>query len=337
MRVSILGAGAMGAALTIPYSEKNEVFLWGTEFDVPILEKLLRNEKHPRINANVRADRILMPEELEEALNADVIVLAISTEGVLSIFERISDLIKDQSIISVAKGLAEINGEIYTIPEALWTKRKDLKDKIVAITGPSIAREVANKLPTHVVYSSTNSEILKTLKDSLETEYYRIKTSTDIIGCEMTSALKNVYSIAIAWISGVEARKNVTLNNLKGILVTQTLCEISKIVEALGGDSNTPYDLSGIGDIIATFRGGRNGMLGELLGKGLSVEEALEELKRRGVGVVEGYVNAKRAYKLVENLDKKGKIKLEDLKLLGVINSVLYEGMSVDDALDIIF
>ena len=337
MRISILGAGAMGAALTIPYSEKNEVLLWGTEFDVPILEKLLRNEEHPRINAKVRADRILMPEEIEEALNADVIVLAISTEGVLSIFRRISDLIKDQAIISVTKGLAEINGEVYTIPEALWNEREDLKERIAAITGPSIAREVANKLPTHVVYSSVNSELLKTLKDSLETNYYRIKTSTDIIGCEMTSALKNVYSIAIAWISGVESRRNVTLNNLKGILVTQTLREISEIVKAMGGDEKTPYDLSGIGDIIATFRGGRNGMLGELLGRGYSTEEALKELERRGVGVVEGYVNAKRAYKLVENLDKKGKIRLEDLKLLNVINSVLYEGMSVDEALDIVF
>ncbi len=337
MKVAILGAGAMGAALTVPYSEKNEVFLWGTEFDVPILEKIMRNEKHPRIDAEVRADKILMPDELEETLNADVIVLAISTEGVLKIFERISEFVKDQAIITVAKGLAERDGEIYTIPEAIWLKREDLREKIVAITGPSIAREVAKKLPTHVVYSSLSIELLRSLKNNLETNYYRIKITDDIVGCELTSALKNVYSIAIAWIRGVESRRNLTLNNLKGILATQTLWEISKIVEACGGRKETTYDLSGIVDIIATFRGGRNGMLGELLGKGFSIDEALKELERRGVGVVEGYQNAGKAYKLAENLDKEGKIKLEELKLLDAINSVLYEGMSVDDALDKVF
>ncbi len=337
MRVAILGAGAMGAALTVPYSEKNEVILWGTEFDKSILEIVIRGEKHPRIDAEVKADKILMPDELENAMNSDVIVLAISTEGVLSIFERISEFLDSQVIVTVAKGLAEIDGEIYTIPEAIWLKREDLKEKVAAITGPSIAREVAKRLPTHVVYSSLSLDVLNILKSNLETHYYRIKTTDDIIGCELTSALKNIYSISIAWIRGVESRRNVSLNNLKGMITTQTLFEISKIVEAAGGRKETTYDLSGIGDIIATFRGGRNGMLGELLGKGLSIKEALNELEKRGVGVVEGYQNARKAYKLAENLDKKGKVKLEELKLLEAINSVLYEDMSVDEALDRVF
>ncbi len=336
MRVSILGAGAMGSALTIPYSEKNDVLLWGTEYDVPILKKLKMGEKHPRIDEMVNASRILYPDELDEALNADIVVIAVSTEGVMPIFEQISDSLRDQIIITLAKGFID-EGEILTIPQAIWHERKDLKEKIAAITGPSIAKEVAKKLPTHVVYSSLSDETLNAVKEHLETDYYRISASHDIVGCETASALKNVYSIAIAWIRGIESRKGVTMNNLKGIIVAQALWEIGTIVRANGGKFETVYGLTGIGDLIATFRGGRNGMFGELLGKGYDATSALKELERRGVGVVEGYVNAERAYRLAEILDHKGKLKLEELRLLNGINDVLYNGKDAEEVVHDLF
>lgn len=336
MRVSILGAGAMGSALTIPYSEKNDVVLWGTEYDVHILKKLRMGEKHPRIDEKVIASRILDPEELDVALNTDIVVIAVSTEGVMPIFEQISESLRDQIIITLAKGFID-EGEILTIPQAIWHERKDLKEKIAAITGPSIAKEVAKKLPTHAVYSSLGESTLSTVKEHLETDYYRIATSHDIVGCETASALKNVYSIAIAWIRGIESRKGVTMNNLKGIIVAQALKEIGTIVRANGGKVETVYGLTGIGDLIATFRGGRNGMLGELLGRGYDTNSALKELEKRGVGVIEGYVNAERAYRLVETLDHRGKLKLEELKLLNGINDVLYNGKSAEEAVHDLF
>ncbi|AKG90865.1 Glycerol-3-phosphate dehydrogenase [Geoglobus ahangari] len=337
MKVAILGAGAMGSALTIPYSEKNEVVLWGTEYDVPILEKIRRGEKHPRIDERVAVNDILNPDELDKALNADILVIAVSTEGVMPIFEQISDSLKDQVIITLAKGFID-EGEILTIPQAIWHERKDLKRNIAAITGPSIAKEVAKKLPTHVVYSSLGDRTLKVVKEYLETDYYRISLTHDIVGCETASALKNVYSIAIAWIRGIESRKgNVTMNNLKGIIVTQALREIGTLVRANGGKTETVYDLTGIGDLIATFRGGRNGMLGELLGKGYDIDSALKELERRGVGVVEGYVNAERAYRLAETLDHKGKLKMEELPLLEGINDVLYNGKDAEEVIHDLF
>ncbi len=336
MKVSILGAGAMGSALTIPYSEKNEVILWGTEFDSEIIEKLLRGEKHPRIDEMVKASKILDHSRLDEALVSDAIVIAVSTEGVIPLFKKILDRIDSKMILTIAKGLIDM-GEIMTIPEVMWNERPELKDKICAITGPSIAREVAKKLPTHVVYSSRGDETLKLAKNYLQTDYYRISISKDVIGCEITSALKNVYSIAIAWIGGMESKKGVSMNNLKGIIVTQALREIGMVVEAAGGRKDTVYGLTGIGDVIATFRGGRNGMLGELLGKGYSTQQALEELEKRGVGVVEGYVNAERAYKLAESLDSRGKIDLDDLRLLKSINDVLYHGRYAEEVISYLF
>ncbi len=336
MRVSILGAGAMGAALTIPYSEKNDVVLWGTEYDRAILDKISKGEEHPRIGTKVAADEILYPDELEKALNSDIILIGVSTEGVMGVFRRIERHIHEQILITIAKGFIE-RDEILTIPEAIWEEREDLKDRIVAVTGPSIAREVAMKLPTHVTYSCTSDETLDAVKKSLETHFYRIETSTDIIGCEVGSALKNVYSIAISWVRGIESRKHVTMNNLKGIIVSMALREISQIVVAKGGKWESVYGFTGIGDLIATFRGGRNGMFGELLGKGYDVKSALKELEEKGVGVIEGYVNASRAYRLAEELDSKGKLKLEDLRLLNGINDVLYHDGSAEEIIDALF
>ncbi len=336
MRVSILGAGAMGAALTVPYSEKNDVILWGTEYDTAILEKITKGEEHPRIGVKVAAREILYPDELEKALDSDIILIGVSTEGVMGVFRKIEKYVDSQILITIAKGFIE-KDEVLTIPEAIWDEREDLRGKIVAVTGPSIAREVAMRLPTHVTYSCTSHETLDVIKNSLETHFYRIETSTDIIGCEVGSALKNVYSIAISWIRGIESRKHVTMNNLKGIIVSMALREISRIVVAKGGKWESVYGFTGIGDLIATFRGGRNGMFGELLGKGYDVKSALRELEEKGVGVIEGYVNASRAYRLAEELDREKKLKLEDLKLLNGINDVLYHDENAEEVIDALF
>ncbi len=328
MRVVILGAGAMGSALAVPLFDNGvDVRIWGTEYDVEILKALERGEKHPRIKVEIPDVKIYYPDQLKSAIDgAEIVVLAVSTEGVLPIFNRVKDLIKDQYVITISKGLIEVNNNILTVPEAIWTI-KDVRLKTVAITGPSIAREVANRLPTRVVFSSLSYDSAKDVSEVFSTNYYRIDIIDDIKGAEIASALKNVYSIAIAWINGLEKRKNFEMNNLRGVIASKAINEIARIVELLGGKKETVYGLSGFGDLIATFKGGRNGMLGELLGSGLNVNQALEELKRRGVGVVEGYKTAKRVYKLL----KINSIDINDFPLLKAIYEILYEEKMVED------
>ncbi len=328
MRVVILGAGAMGSALAVPLFDNGvDVRIWGTEYDVEILKALERGEKHPRIKVEIPDVKIYYPDQLKSAIDgAEIVVLAVSTEGVLPIFNRVKDLIKDQYVITISKGLIEVNNDILTVPEAIWTI-KDVRLKTVAITGPSIAREVANRLPTRVVFSSLSYDSAKDVSEVFSTNYYRIDIIDDIKGAEIASALKNVYSIAIAWINGLEKRKNFEMNNLRGVIASKAINEIARIVELLGGKKETVYGLSGFGDLIATFKGGRNGMLGELLGSGLNVNQALEELKRRGVGVVEGYKTAKRVYKLL----KINSIDINDFPLLKAIYEILYEEKMVED------
>lgn len=337
MEVSILGAGAMGSALAIPLHDNGvDVKLWGTEYDVEILRMIERGEKHPRIGVSLPDIKIYYPEQLNEVLDTEIILLAVSTDGVFPVFNKIKDEIGDSILITISKGFLEYDNRVMTIPETLWSIRDDLKEKIVAITGPSIAREVANKMPTKVVFSSV-SKAAEEASKYFTTEYYHVEVSNDIIGAEITAALKNVYSIAIAWIRGYEQLTGVEMSNAKGVIATMAINEIAKFVEAVGGRKETVFGFSGFGDLIATFRGGRNGMLGELLGRGLTVNEALEELKRKGVGVVEGFGNTKRAYRLLKQLEKNDLASLDDFPLFTNLYSVLYESKDVKDALNEVF
>ncbi|WP_202319604.1 NAD(P)H-dependent glycerol-3-phosphate dehydrogenase [Archaeoglobus neptunius] len=331
MIVSILGAGAMGSALSVPLTDnRNEVRIWGTEYDVEILDLMRKGMEHPRLGVKLNNVSLFYSDQLHEALEgSDVIVLGVSTDGVLPVFERISEFIEDQYLVLISKGLLEIDGEIMTVPEAIWRMKKSLRDKTVAITGPAIAREVAKRMPTRVVFSSTNIESAIEMKRVFETHHFGVEVTDDIEGTEVTSALKNVYSIAIAWVRGYESTMNVEMSNAKGVIATKAINEIAEFIELLGGNRMTAFGLSGFGDLIATFRGGRNGMLGELLGKGYTIQQALDELSRKGVGVVEGYKTAKKAYKLLKRLEEDGKAEEGRFRLLENIYQVLYEGKKV--------
>lgn len=336
MNVSILGAGAMGAALTVPLSDNGvKVRLWGTEYDLGILEMIKKGKEHPRIGTKLSENiEVYFPDELKKALEgSEIVLLAVSTEGVQPVFQKISKIINDQILITVSKGLLETKNRIVTVPEALWTIKNKIEDKTVAITGPSIAREVAKREPTRVVFSSLSEDSAKKASEAFSTKYYRIEISDDIKGAEITAAMKNVYSIAIAWIRGHEQLMKSEMSNAKGVIATMAINEIARIVETSGGRKETVYGLSGFGDLIATFRGGRNGMLGELLGKGMSIDEALEELRKRGVGVIEGYRTAERAYRML----KEERAVIDEFPLFKSIYEVLYQKKSVSDVLTQLF
>ena len=330
MKITILGAGAMGSALTFPLLDNgHEVALWGTEYDVDILDAL-RGGAHPRIGVKLGKVELYYPEELSEALeNSKIVILGVSTEGVVPIFRRIEKEIGERILVTISKGLLDFEGKIVTVPEAIWEIKPDSIRKTVAITGPAIAKEVASKNPTKVVFSCVDIKTAEFTGSAFKTRYFGVELSGDIRGSEIAAALKNVYSIAIAWVRGLETSLNSKLNNIRGVIATMAINEISDFVELAGGRKDTVYGLSGLGDLIATFGGGRNGMLGELLGKGLSTSEALEELRKRGVGVVEGYKTAERAYRML----KQFKAEIEKFPLLRAIYEVLYKDVNVSEVI----
>jgi len=334
MEVVVLGAGVMGSALTIPLAENgNRVKLWGTEFDRRILEEIARTGIHPRLKVEIPKEvELFSPEEIGEAVKgSEIVVIGVLSAGVRSIARRIIPYLEEGAVvITIAKGLEDFEGKIYTMLEVVKSELPEEKRdsiSLLAIAGPSLALELAKKVPTSVVFASKDLKAAKKCKEAFETDYYRPILSDDVVGVEICSVLKNVYAISIGMCEGMKGQLDVeTIDNTRGLLFTQAVKEMSKIAEALGGKSESAYGLAGIGDLETTARGGRNVMFGELLGSGLTVEEALEEMRRRGKGTVEGYGTLPSAYKLVLNLEREGKLQIaKDVPLLKELYLILKE------------
>ena len=326
--VTVLGAGAMGAALTIPFTDSgNEVRLWFTEYDEAIWKLVHKGKEHPRIKVRLPDSlKLYRPDELEDAVRgADYVVIAVSSAGVRPVSARIKGLVGGETTcIVVAKGLEEVEGRVLRMTEIV-ERYAEIK-RVVYVSGPSLAAELAKKQPTFVVFSSADINLARSARKALETEYYRIFPSDDVVGAELSAALKNVYAIAYGIATGSSEKAGVPRENLKAAVISKSLEEMGNIIVRCGGKKDTVYGLSGIGDLYVTATGGRNSMFGRLLGSGLSLEEVVEEMKRRGVGVVEGYRNAKVIAKFLAEK----RIGREEAPLLFSVYDVLYTGASVE-------
>lgn len=348
MEVSVLGAGAMGSALTIPlYDNDHDVNLWGSEFDESIMTALRNGEEHPRIGVDIpEAVNLLDPEELEEAVSrAEILVLGVSSNGVVPVSKRIAPYLdKDVTIVSIAKGLVEYEDQPWLIQEGihevLQSEGVTHDPSVVCVGGPSIAMELAERSRTAVAYACSDREALDETADVFETEYYSITTTTDVSGLEVCIGFKNAYSISLAWPDGLTEREHKespsNMTNLKAIFFLQTMNELQVLAECAGGEARTVRGLAGLGDLVTTSSSGRNGTFGRLLGSGKSVSEALDELERQGVGVIEGYETAQLGLELARTLTKDSDGSMNQLPLLREINEVLYEGKPVREAIEAI-
>ncbi len=329
MKVAILGAGAMGSALAIPLVDKgHEVRLWFTKFDMPIYEEVSKGRPHPRIKVVLPvAIKLFKPDELSDALkDVDVAIIAVSSRGVQPISELVKETIgvPEFPLIVVSKGIEVLSGRAMTMTEIV--REYSGSDKVVYVGGPSLAAELASKRPTYVVYASKYISVAEDIAREFSTDYYRIDVTDDVIGVEVSAALKNIYAIAYGAIEGYLEANNMVNNNLKAGYLAKALNEMAFIVSSCGGRKETVFGLGGLGDLYVTSLGGRNSMFGRLLGKGLSVEEAFEEMQRRGVGVVEGYKNAET----IEVFLRQKNVPRDKTPIFNAVYSILYEGSSID-------
>lgn len=342
MKVTILGAGAMGSALITPLIDNgNQVNLWGTQYDKKILDAISKGKAHPRTNAEVPNEvNIFYPPDLKEAMEgSQIVVLGVSSKGIIPVVDKMSSLVtEDMILMTVAKGLLSDHGKIMMIQEGVRINVPDEISKsipMVSVGGPSIASQLAHRVPTKVVYASKDREARKTAKNAFQTPYYQIEDSSDINGLQVCLALKNVYSIALAWPAGqAEQTKEKSMSNTKAILFLQALQEMKKVAQEMGGKIETIMGLAGLGDLVLTSETGRNGRFGKLLGTGLNSTEALEKLNEEGVGVVEGYETADKAFQLVKKLVKNANSKIRQFPLLEEIYQVLYQDKPVKEAID---
>lgn len=330
--VTIIGAGAMGSALTVPLIKNgHEVRLWGTELDNKIIKALKAGQDHPKHKYPLpSAVKPFYEEELTAAMQGtEMVIMAVTSDALGMIFERVIPYLTPGMIVgSVTKGFEyAANGKVVLLPEILKERLPEhLKESIsfVFVGGPCKAIEVVWESPSSVSYSSANLAAARLLQSKLMTDVYRVEANTDVIGTEICAAMKNAYAVGLGMAEGFKDRQGFLHNNTKSALFTFAVAEMGILAKALGGKLSSVYGLPGVGDLEVTGEAGRNRTLGEVLGAGLTASQAIAKMKAEGI-TVEGYPAIRFGYLMAKQLEEEKKLSLSQLPLLSGLYRILYE------------
>ena len=286
-KVTVLGAGGWGMALAlVAHSKGHKVAIW-SPFENEV-KQLSATRTNPRLLAGIYLDKeIPVTDDISVAEGSDIIILAVPSVAVAETAARLRNIENIGVVVNVAKGFGK-GGE--RLSEVIGAELPNAR--IVVLSGPSHAEEVARKLPTTVTVASKDVAAAMLVQQLLSTDNFRIYTNEDIIGVELGGALKNVIAVC----SGICAGLGLG-DNTRAALITRGLAEMTRLGIALGASEHTFLGLSGIGDLIVTCLSehSRNNRFGLLVGGGMPIESALNE-----VGTVEGYYAAALAFKLAK-------------------------------------
>lgn len=307
-KISILGSGGWGTALAVCFNNAgHDIVLWSAFSEE--IETLKRDKEHKKLLPGVHIDeKILITDDIGNISDSDVIILAVPSFALKHTSEKIKGLIGNSVIINVSKGIDEetLCGPTEVIESALGTER------VVTLSGPSHAEEVARGVPTSLVAASKNKNSAELVQDLLMNPSLRIYTNDDVVGVELGGALKNVIALAAGIADGLGLG-----DNTKAALMTRGLSEIARLGIAMGARKETFAGLTGIGDLIVTCTSmhSRNRRFGILVGKGMAPADALQK-----VGMtVEGY----RATLIAHRLAHKYKV---EMPIVEQCYGVLYKG-----------
>ena len=332
-KVLVLGAGMMGTAVTVPLTDnEHDVHLVGTHLDGHIIEEIHESRTHPKLRSAVPASVKPYPiAGLEEALQGvEMIFLGVNSLGVEWAAEVLSPLLTgDVPIVALTKGLVGDGQKLYLLPHVLrnglpTSYREEVR--LAAVGGPSIAGELAARRPTGIVITSSDHTFLDEVADILRTPNYHIWTSTDVIGVEVSVALKNVYALAVGMVQGVLEREGIdtegdVMHNMAAAIFAQSLCEIAQLVDYMGGEVENVYGLPGAGDLYVTCMGGRNMRMGRLLGLGMRYEEA--KLQFMADDTIEGAELAMAIGDTIEAMIDRGDLEGAALPLLQTVIDIV--------------
>lgn len=314
-KVTILGAGGWGMALAlVAHSKNHTVNIW-SPFKAEV-DSLLEKRTNERLLKDVYlSEEIGVTTDINIANGSDITIIAVPSVAVKSASEALSAVENAGIIVNVAKGFEKDSGRLLSdVIESVLPGRE-----LVVLSGPSHAEEVARSLPTTVTAASVNSASALIVQNLLSTENFRIYTNSDVTGVEIGGALKNVIAVC----SGICAGLGLG-DNTRAAMMTRGLGEMTRLGVAMGASEHTFLGLSGIGDLIVTCLSehSRNNRFGRLIGRGISVNEALET-----VGTVEGYYAAHHAHNLAKDFGI-------DMPIIEQCYEILYKGKSAGDAID---
>ena len=335
--ITIIGAGMMGSALAFPARENgNNVRIVGTHLDRDIIECCRSTNRHPKFTKDFPngIDYYQIEELMEAIQGADFIICGVSSFGVEWFRDEIlPKLYENVPVISVTKGLMNTpDGSLLTYLD-VWQEKLDKLGKKIplnAIGGPCTSYELVAHDQTEVSFCGKDLSVLRMIKQAMSTDYYHISLSTDIVGVESAVALKNGYALGIALTIGVN-QKNFGVDselhfNSQAAVFGQSVREMSKLLKLQGAEDLDNLVL-GVGDLYVTVYGGRTRLVGILLGRGLTIDEAKAELN--GI-TLESLVVSERVAKAVKIKAEKGLVDICDFPLLMHIDEIISQKKDVN-------
>ncbi len=303
--IVILGSGSFGLSLAVMCRDMGHMVTVWSKFPQELAEIEQTGELSSKLAGVKISPDILLTEDIACVTNADVVILGIPSQFVRDVAREAKPFFREGTVIVItAKGLEA--GSYKRMSQVVTEECPGLP--VVVLTGPSHAEELARGIPTTVGVASEDVHYAEYIQDILTTGTLRLYVNTDIIGCEIGGAMKNIIALAAGVSDGLGFG-----DNTKAALMTRGIHEISRLGIALGAKQETFGGVTGIGDLIVTCTSmhSRNRRAGILIGQGVSPEEAVKQ-----VGTVEGYYCCEVAHGLAEQLGVSMPISNELYKLL---------------------
>ena len=327
LRITLIGDGSMATVCALLLEGNgHDLTIWG--HDAETINSIIQTRENRRYLPGYRIpESIRLTTDPGVALHrADLIISAVPTQFIRDVWVRLApDIPPHIPIASVAKGIENqtLLRPTQIIADALRSAGTDDPDRaarpLAAISGPSIANELARCLPATVCAASDRPEVATLLQRTFTTHWFRVYTNPDLLGVELAGATKNVIALAAGIIDGLQAGANA-----KSALLSRGLAEIVRLGLAMGAKSETFFGIAGVGDLATTCfsPSGRNRTCGEQLGRGRKLDDVLKEIP----GIVEGVPTTRAVVRLAE------KYRVE-MPITQAVHCVLFEALDPIEAI----
>jgi len=331
--ITIIGAGMMGSAMSVPARDNgHQVRLVGTHLDREIIQTLRKDSIHPKMKRKLPDGiEFFQIEQADAALaGANLVICGVSSFGIdWFADEMLRILPHGVPLLAVTKGLALLPDQsVRTFPEVFEQTAKP-GCSVNAIGGPCTSYELCDRHQTHVAFCGKNQTVLRKLRDLLQTKYYHISLTDDVLGVEAAVALKNAYALGVSLAIGLAEQaggeNGAPHYNSQAALFGQSVREMEKLVLFLGGRRESVS--FGVGDLYVTIFGGRTRLLGTMLGRGRTFGQAMEALS--GV-TLESVAITSRIAAAVRALSDQEKLAAGDFPLLFHIHEIIEKGRTVE-------
>ena len=290
-KVAVLGAGSWGTALSMVLAEcRHDVWIWS--FEPEVADAINDRSENPYLEGVTLPAGIRASADMATVLERAGMVVSVSPSQVVrSVLQAAAPhLPEDAPLVSASKGI-ELGTLLRMDEVAAEVLGEGIRERFAVLSGPSFAKEVAEREPTAVVVASDVEEVRLGVQEAFQTPWFRVYTNPDVIGVELGGAVKNVVALAAGMTAGLGYAHNTS-----AALITRGLAEITRLGVAMGAQQATFFGLAGMGDLVLTCTGGlsRNRTVGYRLGQGESLESILADM----TAVAEGIKTASAVHEL---------------------------------------